>query len=200
MGDGGRILFGIDPDETTVVGLTEDALAVRERLDRLIHDTVTPSDPIYDIRSTEVDGKLVVLLDIAPSPPLIALYQVTANVLRVKSGWAFAMNRTVDTSHDEAARIHADVRDSCGRLFRRAQAAGVLRPDADPDWTCRVFCALIHEAAAEAATDGADPDVLAARTVDTLLRGVGCSEGLGSAGSPPPRASGRGSPSEHGRS
>ncbi|MYW00187.1 TetR family transcriptional regulator [Streptomyces sp. SID3343] len=118
------------------------------------------------------------------TPPLIALYQVTANVLRVKSGWAFAMNRSVDPSHDEAARIHAEVAEACARLFRRAQAAGVLRPDADLDWSRRVYYALIHEAAMEAATDGADPDVLAARTVDTLLRGVGSAEGLGSTGSP----------------
>lgn len=115
------------------------------------------------------------------APPLVALYQVTANVLRVKGGWAFAMNRTGDASHAEAARINAEVRAVCLQLFRRAQAAGVLRPDADLDWTRRVYYALIHEAAVEASTGGGDPDALATRTVDTLLRGMGGGESLGSA-------------------
>ncbi|WP_261985844.1 MULTISPECIES: TetR family transcriptional regulator [Microbispora] len=85
------------------------------------------------------------------TPPLVALYQVTANVLRVKTDWWFAMNRTADDAHPEAARVHAKVRDDCERLLRRAREAGVLRPDADIDWTRRVYYALIHEAAAESA-------------------------------------------------
>ncbi|MFI0898311.1 TetR/AcrR family transcriptional regulator [Streptomyces sp. NPDC020983] len=105
------------------------------------------------------------------APPLVALYQITANVLRVKTNWSFAMNRPA-AEHPEAARVHADVRATCISLLRRAQDAGVLRPDADLDWTRRVYYALIHEAAVEAAT-GSDPDELAARVVDTLLRGAG---------------------------
>ncbi|MFI0942602.1 TetR/AcrR family transcriptional regulator [Streptomyces sp. NPDC021020] len=105
------------------------------------------------------------------APPLVALYQITANVLRVKTNWSFAMNRPA-ADHPEAARIHAEVRATCIRLLRRAQDAHVLRADADLDWTRRVYYALIHEAAAETAT-GSDPDALAARVVDTLLRGAG---------------------------
>lgn len=107
------------------------------------------------------------------APPLVALYQVTANVLRVKSSWWFAMNRTADDTHPEAARVHAEVLQGCDRLFRRAREAGVLRPDADLDWTRRVYYALIHEAAAEAASRGGDAEALATRVVDTLLRGAG---------------------------
>ncbi|MFG2502255.1 TetR/AcrR family transcriptional regulator [Streptomyces sp. NPDC048441] len=111
------------------------------------------------------------------APPLVALYQVTTNVLRVKTDWSFAMNRAADDAHPEAARIHAEVRATCIRLFRRAQEAGVLRPDIDLDWTRRVYYALIHEAAKEGAGDG-DADALATRVVDTLLHGAGGSAGL----------------------
>ncbi|MEU1983420.1 TetR/AcrR family transcriptional regulator [Nocardia sp. NPDC019395] len=111
------------------------------------------------------------------APPLVALYQVTANVLRVKTDWSFAMNRTADDAHPEAARIHAEVRTTCVRLFRRAQDAGVLRPDIDLDWTRRVYYALIHEAAKEG-VGGGDTDALATRVVDTLLRGAGAPAGL----------------------
>lgn len=107
------------------------------------------------------------------TPPIVALYQITANVLRVKAGWSFAMNRADHGAHPEAARIHADVRAGCDRLLRRAREAGVLRPDADLDWTRRVYYALIHEAVAEAGAEGTDVDVLAARVVDTLLQGAG---------------------------
>ncbi|MEU7886958.1 helix-turn-helix domain-containing protein [Microbispora bryophytorum] len=111
------------------------------------------------------------------TPPLVALYQVTANVLRVKTDWWFAMSRTGDRAHPEAARVHAEVRDDCERLLRRAREAGVLRPDADLGWTRRVYYALIHEAAAEAAAEGVaeggDAEALATRVVDALLRGFG---------------------------
>ncbi|WP_326708030.1 TetR/AcrR family transcriptional regulator [Streptomyces sp. NBC_01474] len=111
------------------------------------------------------------------APPLVALYQVTANVLRVKTDWSFAMNRAAEDAHPEAARIHAEVRATCIGLFRRAQEAGVLRPDIDLDWTRRVYYALIHEAAKEGA-GGSDTDALATRVVDTLLRGAGTPTGL----------------------
>ncbi|WP_405718432.1 TetR/AcrR family transcriptional regulator [Streptomyces sp. NBC_00046] len=114
------------------------------------------------------------------APPLVALYQVTANVLRVKTDWSFAMNRTAGDGHPEAARIHAEVRADCARLFRRAQEAGVLRPDIDLDWTRRVYYALIHEAAKEGVAGG-DADTLATRVVDTLLRGAGDPGGLAGA-------------------
>ncbi|MGN9841931.1 TetR/AcrR family transcriptional regulator [Nonomuraea sp. H19] len=109
------------------------------------------------------------------TPPLIALYQVTANVLRVKSDWRFAMSRAL-SADPEVARVHADVEALCARLFTKAQAAGVLRADADPEWARRVYYALMHEAAQNR---DADPDALAARVVDTLLRGVGTGQGLG---------------------
>jgi len=107
------------------------------------------------------------------APPLVALYQVTANVLDVKIGWGFAMSRA---SWAEPTGVYAEVREECDRLFRRARDAGVIRADADLDWARRVYYALIHEVAQQ--PEPADTDALATIVVDTLLRGVGANGGL----------------------
>ncbi|GAA5191205.1 hypothetical protein GCM10023322_48060 [Rugosimonospora acidiphila] len=104
------------------------------------------------------------------APPLVALYQTTANVLGVKVSWGSAMSQA-PSANAEVARVHSEVRDTCERLFRRAQEAGVLRADADIPWARRVYYALIHEAAQN--KDGKDTDALATLVVDTLLRGAG---------------------------
>lgn len=109
------------------------------------------------------------------APPLVALYQATANVLEVKIGWGFAMNHAF-AAGPQAAGVLTDVRDQCDRLFRRARDAGVFRADADLDWTRRVYYALIHEATTE--PDSKDTDALATLVVDTLLKGVGANGGL----------------------
>lgn len=101
------------------------------------------------------------------APPLIALYQVTANVLRVKIDWGFAMG--VASADPEVARVHAHVRGQCDQVFRRARDEGMLRPDTDLDWMRRVYYALIQEAARNDAGDTA-PDALATLIMDTLLR------------------------------
>lgn len=108
------------------------------------------------------------------SPTLVALHQVTANVLQVKIGWSFAMSRTAP-SGSEAARVHADILAKCDQLFRRAQETGLLSADTDLEWARRVYYALIDEAAEEGReiVDIGDVDQLAARVVDTLLHGVG---------------------------
>ncbi|WP_405827104.1 TetR/AcrR family transcriptional regulator [Streptomyces sp. NBC_00105] len=106
------------------------------------------------------------------APPLVALYQATANVLRVKIGWGFAMSMTTPQDPD-VARAHADVLDQCDRLFQRAREAGVLRPDTDLAWARRVYYALIHEAAQNRSDEADDVDELATLVVDTLLRGMG---------------------------
>lgn len=104
------------------------------------------------------------------TPPLVALYQVTANVLRVKNSWRFAMGRT--TPNDP---IVADVFARCDHMFQRIKAAGMLRDDVDPRWASRVYRALIDEAC-HGGSGEEDPDILAAAIVDTLLRGVGTPE------------------------
>ncbi|MEV5569866.1 helix-turn-helix domain-containing protein [Spirillospora sp. NPDC052269] len=105
------------------------------------------------------------------APPLVALYQTTANVLEVKLDWAFAMNQASSPAPD-VAHVTAGIRETCERLLRRAQDAGVLRDDVDITWTRRAYYGLIHQATLHR-TDGDDTGTLATLVVDTLLRGAG---------------------------
>ncbi len=107
------------------------------------------------------------------APPHVALYQATANVLRVKISWGFAMGTALGKG-DEAEGIQSRILDTCDRLFRRLRDAGALRADVDPVWARRVYYALIHEACQDVAAES-DPDIdtLATQLIDTLLRGVG---------------------------
>ena len=104
------------------------------------------------------------------APALVTLHQVTASVLRVKIDWGYAMSRTA--SDPEVARVHAEVRERCDELLRRARDAGLISADADLDWARRVYYALIHETATGPDQDH-DADALATRLVDTLLHGFG---------------------------
>jgi AcrR family transcriptional regulator len=107
------------------------------------------------------------------APPLVALYQATANVLRVKSSWSFSMDTAVARS-DKVEQIHCRMLDTCDRLFRRLRDSGSLRPDVDLIWARRVYYALIHEACQDvAAVSDPDTDAFATQLIDTLLRGVG---------------------------
>ncbi|MCP2341754.1 TetR/AcrR family transcriptional regulator [Actinomadura rupiterrae] len=105
------------------------------------------------------------------APPLVALYQTTANVLGVKVSWGFAMSRA-SSSDPEVERVHAEIRETCERMFRRAQDAGILRADLDVPWARRVYYALIHQADLHR-TDADDTDTMATLVVDTFLRGAG---------------------------
>ncbi|TWF79054.1 TetR family transcriptional regulator [Pseudonocardia hierapolitana] len=107
------------------------------------------------------------------APPLVALYQATANVLRVKTSWGFAMD-TALAKGDEVEEIQCRMLDTCDRLFRRLRDTGALRADVDPVWARRVYYALIHEACQDVVAES-DPDIdtLATQLIDTLLRGVG---------------------------
>lgn len=105
------------------------------------------------------------------APPAVALHQATANVLRVKVSWRFAMDATA--TDPEVARVHAGILASCERLFARARDTGLLGPDTDLDWARRVYYALIHEAAAQGPATDAAVDALATRVVTTLLHGLG---------------------------
>lgn len=106
------------------------------------------------------------------APPLVALYQATANALQVKLSWGFSMNSALAAS-SESDEIMAGVVASCDRLFERLQRTGVLRADVDLVWARRVYYALLHEVAQSSDPDETDTDTLATQVVDTLLRGVG---------------------------
>jgi AcrR family transcriptional regulator len=109
------------------------------------------------------------------TPPIVALYVVTANVLRTKMSWGFAMSRGVPAG-TATARIHEDVSHRCVQLFERCKESGIMRADVDTGWARRVYYSLIEESTRDA-SDRDNPDEMASKIVDTLLRGVGTPRG-----------------------
>ncbi len=110
------------------------------------------------------------------APALVALYRVTANVLRVKSAWRFTLSHA--TPHTStAAALWAEIDAHTVELLTRAQGEGLLAPDADLEWTRQVYYALLSEALNKPGADqdpaAPDPDALAALVIDTLLHGAG---------------------------
>lgn len=71
-GAGGTVVFGVDRDELTVVGLGEDADSNRERdrVGQLIRTRVLPT-PEFLITAYEIDGKVVLVAEVRPgsNPP-----------------------------------------------------------------------------------------------------------------------------------
>ncbi|HEX3589685.1 MAG TPA: TetR/AcrR family transcriptional regulator [Pseudonocardiaceae bacterium] len=106
------------------------------------------------------------------APPSVALHEITANVIQIKSGWRFTMDQ-VHPMQGAAGEIRDRIFDKCLKLLDRAQQAGMIRADADLGWCRRVYHALIEQAFHQRAESGGDPDALAERVVDTLLNGVG---------------------------
>ncbi|WP_405520919.1 TetR/AcrR family transcriptional regulator [Streptomyces canus] len=110
------------------------------------------------------------------APALVALYRVTANVLRVKDTWRFTLSHS--TPHTAAAAaLWEEIDARTVELLNRAQREGLLAPDADLDWTRQVYYALLSEALDRPGADqdpaAQDPDALAALVIDTLLHGAG---------------------------
>ncbi|GIH77975.1 hypothetical protein Plo01_44040 [Planobispora longispora] len=175
-------------------GATMEQIAEAAGVSRTtIHRRFASREALIDIMTVAAWKEIAEAVDAArpaTAPPQVAMYQATANVLRVKSGWRFALTGQGPLSGEqaraEAARIEADTIGKCDVVIRRAQQEGVIRPDADPLWVRRVYLALLTEAAhgaysghagapgeaAPAETD-ADIDELATRVMDTLLRGLG---------------------------
>jgi AcrR family transcriptional regulator len=110
------------------------------------------------------------------APALVALYRVTANVLRVKNTWRFTLSHA--TAYTPAAvALWAEIDAHTVKLLTRARAEGLLAPDADLEWTRQVYYALLSEALDRPGADqdpaAQDPDALAALVIDTLLHGAG---------------------------
>lgn len=108
------------------------------------------------------------------APPLVALHQATANIIEIKYGAAYALAQ-VGATDPEIEQIKADVFAICDAVLARAQADGTISADAELTWVRRVYVALIDETVhGSVELDGTDdPDALAGRIIDTLLRGVG---------------------------
>lgn len=105
------------------------------------------------------------------APPLVALHQITVNVLRTKVSWGFALGQPAP-SGSVVADMQQRVVHRCLELLGRVRDLGVLDAQADLDWTRRVYYALIGESLHGDDTE-TDPDVLASRIIDTLLYGAG---------------------------
>ncbi|MEU1171020.1 TetR/AcrR family transcriptional regulator [Streptomyces microflavus] len=110
------------------------------------------------------------------APPLVALHRATANTLRVKGAWQYTLGNPL-ALNDTAKEVWSEINTRSLAFLARAQREGVLAPDADLEWTRRVYYALVTEAlqgpgAAEDPTTE-NPDTLATRIIDTLLHGAG---------------------------
>jgi AcrR family transcriptional regulator len=105
------------------------------------------------------------------APPYVALYQATANVLRIKLNLAFTQD-TTDSPDPAVQAAHAAVAERSDALLIRARDAGVLRADTSIPWARRVYYALVHEAVLASSPDD-DPAELASLVLDTFCRGFG---------------------------
>jgi hypothetical protein len=66
--DGGTMVFGMDPDELTVVGLgDDDPKKLRDRLYDLVHRTVVPPPDVI-IGPYTVDGRTILVMEVMPGP------------------------------------------------------------------------------------------------------------------------------------
>ncbi|WP_280437414.1 TetR/AcrR family transcriptional regulator [Nocardia carnea] len=141
-----------------------------------VHRRFASRDDLVRTMAIEAWRRMDAAVDAArphTAPPLVALHQATANVIAIKNGAAYALER-VGPADDEVAEIQAAVFGKCDAVFRRAEAEGVLPADADLEWVRRVYLALITETVhGETESDTpADPDTLARRVIDTLLHGT----------------------------
>ncbi|TDD46642.1 TetR/AcrR family transcriptional regulator [Kribbella antibiotica] len=143
-----------------------------------VHRRFATREALLDALTTWAAQQLADAVDAArpeATPPLIALYQATTNVLAVKLSWGFAMN-TALAPGNEAERIQAAVVERCDALFARLAEANILRPGITPLWCRRVYYALLHEVCQDANANPdteLDTDAVATQVVETLLHGVG---------------------------
>src|SRR5262249_58800281 len=64
-GDGGDVVFGVEPDEVTVCGILGDVQQERDRLGNLVRSIVVPT-PDFVVQPYEVDGKAILALTVHP--------------------------------------------------------------------------------------------------------------------------------------
>lgn len=66
--DGGTMVFGMDPDEVTVVGLgDDDPKKLRDHLYDLVHRIIVPA-PTVTVTEYQVEGKTILVMEVAPGP------------------------------------------------------------------------------------------------------------------------------------
>lgn len=166
--------------------LAEDATASMEQiaeaagLTRItVHRRFANRQALLDALAVSAKQQLIDAIEEArpdSAPALVALYRVTANVMRVKNTWRFTLSHA--TAHTSAAAaLWEEIDGHTVNLLNRAQHEGLLAPDADLDWTRQVYYALLSEALTRPGADqdaaAQDPDALATLVIDTLLYGAG---------------------------
>lgn len=161
-------------------GASMEQIAEAAGLTRItVHRRFANRQALLDALAISVKQQLVEAIEDArpdAAPALVALYRVTANVLRVKSAWRYTLgNPAADTG--AAAAIWAHINACTLELLSRAQREGLFDPAADLEWTRQVYYALLSEALNRPGVDqdpeAQDPDVLATLVIDTLLHGAG---------------------------
>lgn len=156
-------------------GASMEQIAEAAGLTRItVHRRFANRQALLDALAVSAKQQLIDAIEEArpdSAPALVALYRVTANVLRVKSTWQFSLSHA--TAHaGAAAALWDDINARTLELLSRAQREGLLDPDADLEWTRQVYYALLSEALNRPGTDD-DPDALATLVIDTLLHGAG---------------------------
>jgi AcrR family transcriptional regulator len=167
-------VFADDP------GASMEQIAEAAGLTRItVHRRFASRQALLDALAVSAKQQLIEAIDEArpdAAPALVALYRVTANVLRVKSAWRFTLSHATPHS-DAAAAIWADINTRTLELLARAQREGLLAPATDLEWTRQVYYALLSEAlnrpGMEQDSAAQDPDALATLVIDTLLHGGG---------------------------
>lgn len=109
------------------------------------------------------------------APVAVVLHRVTANVIRVKDAYRFALGNTGSNS-SVAANLWSNTDRRCLEMLVRAQDEGLIARGADLEWTRQVYYALVGVALQSTGSDNADgsagPDALASKVVRTLLHGA----------------------------
>jgi AcrR family transcriptional regulator len=161
-------------------GASMEQIAAAAGLTRItVHRRFANRQALLDALSVSAKQQLLDAIEEArpdAAPALVALYRVTANVLRVKSTWRFALSHaTVHTS--AAAALWEEIDAHTVELLARAQREGLLDTAVDLDWMRQVYYALLSEAINRPGADqdpaAQDPDVVATLVIDTLLHGGG---------------------------
>ncbi|MFJ8751540.1 TetR/AcrR family transcriptional regulator [Streptomyces sp. NPDC102441] len=141
-----------------------------------IHRRFTHRQALIDALASSAAQQLAQAIDDGrpdTAPPLVALHRITANVLEVKSAWAFALELPAGPD-SEAAALHQDIGRRCITVLERARAEKLIHEAADLHWVRRVYYALLGESLRGNPDDAdVDTDTLAARIIDTLLHGAG---------------------------
>jgi AcrR family transcriptional regulator len=136
-----------------------------------VHRRFASREALLDALVMDMLGQMESVIDDSrpeTAPPLVALHEMSAGYIRLKSTWRVAVVTESNAPLDVVERIKVKNR----AMFQRLADAGIIAPDTDLEWAIRVFFALLHEAVERRAVTGAEPDTLAALVTSTLVGGL----------------------------